>query len=432
MNKYKDKSQLIKSICNIENNSILFDFKLKSIDVSLWALVRFVIIQQALNKEFSLSTPWIKSSMSLSGWYRYFILTLKYSAIKMPTSDIIMFGSDISNVEIGNSYFNRLNEHFAKVFPEETCLIEKSNFYSYKRPRTFNKVFSQDGITLLSLLKNKLFRKIGFSSRYNKNIEDFILFLKKNIQYDFDEDFYSRIRKVLIIYEGKAPIIYKKYYNLFVKKRPKLIFLEEGCYGADSVMVIRAARKLNIHITEIQHGYIGMDHPAYVYSSDICKEYIRYLPNELITYGKYWSDNIQIPIPTVIIGSPYLNEANTMRSQKKLSNRILYVSSGINPASIIREIIQLKKLLDIYGYKITFRPHPLEYHNLHEVYSLIFENNIEIDKANIYDSLAKYKYVISNALSPSTTMYEAIAFNCRPIYINDESSRLKEEFFLNI
>lgn len=430
MSIYINKNSLIESIYNIESNSNLFEFKLDSIEISMWALVRTELMQSAIDREFSLSCSQPKVSMNFLKWCKYFISTLRYSAINIPTSDIIMFGSDIANIEIDDTYFNRLNEYFANVFPGETCLVESSNIFSYKKPRKYDKVYARDSITLFGLLKNKLLSKVYKKNTSFKKIDEFILFLKSNLSYKFEEGFYVELRKNLIAYEYRAPIIYKGYSNFFKRTKPKLIFLEEGCYGADSSIIIKAARMLKIHIAEIQHGYIGMDHRAYVYSPDLCKEYIQYLPNELITYGKYWSENIQIPIPTVIIGNSYLNEAKNSKLQKKLSKHILYASSAVNPKLIVNEVLQLKRILEIHDYRLTFRPHPMEYYNLEESYSLLIENGIDIDRENIYDSLGKYEYIVGSALSPSTIMYEAIAFECRPIYIYDGSFNLiKEPFF---
>lgn len=430
MSKYKNKRELVRELCCIESNPILFNFKLNSKEISLWPLIRYMFIQNALDQEFKLSNPWIKRPMSFFNWFRYFVLTLKYSTKRMPRSNIIMFGSDIANIYLGKSYFNRLNEFFASVFPKETSLLESANNYSYKRPRTYSKVFSRDEITLFSLLKDKLIRRNNKKLISYKNIDDFISFLKKESGYEFNDTFYDRLRGILISYEYRAPIIFEKYLNFFKKKKPKIIFLEQGCYGADSTLVILAAKKLNIHIAEIQHGYIGLDHPAYVFSSDICQEYIQYLPNELITYGKYWSDNIRLPIPTVVIGNPYLSEEREVRlNTKKQTNYILYISSAINPAAIVKEVLELKKVLEAHNFKIVFRPHPAEYQNIENVYNSLIQNDIKIDNSNIYDSLSKFKFVISNALSPSTTMYEAIAFGCQPIFIFDGSFMLEKEYF---
>lgn len=57
--------------------------------------------------------------------------------------------------------------------------------------------------------------------------------------------------------------LYSKYYEkIFKKKKPKIIM--EQCYYSFHKMVLNeVAKKQKILVVELQHGVMGMGHPAY-------------------------------------------------------------------------------------------------------------------------------------------------------------------------
>lgn len=404
-------------LLQIENDQGLFDFKFN--DFHFWPLVREKVIHHAINENFEFIDPWGGSVPTLRSYLKYFFLNLKYSAWKMPEAEIIIFGSDISNIKTGNGYFNRITEYFANEFKENTVLLEVSSFNMFKRPRTFNRVYSWDSITCYSLAFNKLFhRKIC----PNSDVENFILYLKQNLNYTFQSDFYDELTNILCRYEHKIPIIDRAYTSFFVKKKPKIIFIEQGCYGADTAIIIKCAKRLGIRVAEMQHGYIGEDHPAYMYSPQICSEYIQYLPDDFLCYGNYWKQNSRIPIQVLNIGNPYLSEIVQSVKGEKSKTLVLYISSAINARMIIEEVLKIDRELKKYNYQLIFRPHPCEIQKLDKEYAAIVDACIPIDKANLYDSLAGVKFVVSNIRAISTVMFEALAFQCVSIFIKNREN----------
>lgn len=97
-------------------------------------------------------------------------------------------------------------------------------------------------------------------------------------------------------------------YKLFFKiKSPKIIIVEDGHYGAKS-HIIHIARKLGIKTAEYQHGYVGLAHPAYNFHKNIASNVESFLPEYLLTHGKYWSEIVRTPAKKIEIGFPNLTE----------------------------------------------------------------------------------------------------------------------------
>ena len=409
--------EFLNRLIQIESYSELFDFKFNFKGFHFWPLVREKVLRKAINDNFEFLDPWENFHLPKKSYLKLFYLSWKYSVRRMPEAKLLIFGSDIANVRIGDSYFNRIADHFADAFKTDTIQLERSYLNSYKRPRYYKQVYSWDNIALTSLLFNKIYRR---SKRITPEVQKFVDYVKENLGYTFRDDYYEKLKITLSRYEYRLPIIYHAYSSFFKKKRPQLIILEQGCYGTDSAIIVKAAKDLGIRVAEIQHGYIGKDHPAYVFSANISKDYLPYLPDDFLSYGKYWEDNSQLPISVINIGNPYLTEYVKNTVQQKSFNRISYISSAVNPCKITQEVLYINDVVKKYGFQLIFRPHPSEVLRLENEYLPLSQAGITIDSQNLYESLARTQFTVSNYSNISTVMYEALAFGCKVIFIDDK------------
>ncbi len=417
-------SEFLNRLIQIESHSELFDFKFNFKDFHFWPLVREKVLRKAMNDHFGFLDPWECIRLPKRSYLKFFYLSWKYSALRMPKVKLLIFGSDVTNIKVGNAYFNRVSDHFADVFKTDTIQLERACLNSYKRPRYYKQVYSWDSIALTSLAFNKICRH---SKRIVPEVQKFVDYVKENLGYTFQDDYYEKLKLTLSRYEYRLPIIYRAYSTFFKKKRPQLIILEQGCYGIDSAIIIKAAKDLGIRVAEMQHGYIGMDHPAYVFSENIHKDYLSYLPDDFLSYGTYWENNSCLPVSIVNIGNPYLTEYVKNTTQQKYSDLILYISSAINPSKIVQEVLYINDVIKKYGFQLIFRPHPSETHRLANEYLPLFQAGITIDSQNLYESLAKVQFTVSNYGNISTAMYEALAFGCKVIFIDERKDDMIEQ-----
>ena len=394
-------------LLEIEEKEEIYQYTFSYKKILMYPFIRSLLLQSAIEDMNKLSSPYI---LLKTGIINKIIFKLKSFLFRYPNkmqADIVFFGSDISNILHGNIYFNRLTECFANEYPLKTVLIEQNDRMNYKRPRTYPKVFTKDFLDIIVRIKSA---KTKANSEDLKNIDDFLKCLKQRFNYEFiTNDIWYTIKSQLIIYSIELPFLLDEYIKILKKISPKIIFLEDACYGGDKVPLIMAAKELNIAIGEYQHGFISLAHPAYNYSEKLPSCYKYYMPDIYMSYGEYWTKNSRIPLKIFEIGNPYLSETTSQKEQTMKKEQILYISSTVEPERYANEIIWLNEKFADKGYSILFRIHPSEVHRLKTVYKPIIDAGIKIDTQPLYETLKSTKYLISDC---STVLFEALMFNC--------------------
>jgi len=389
----------------MENSDKLYNYMFSYKNTLMYPFVRFKLLRAATIFELKISHSYDSLSSNTIQNFVYKLKSFWYFFHAKKQSDIVFFGSDISNIRLGNVYYNRLTENFANEYPEKTILLESSEKKNYKRPRTYSKVFSRDFLTISA-------KKSSSASIDQKDLEQinfFLQFLKEYYSSIEDEAFWEKIKKALIRHAIMLPFLYNEYQKFFKKVSPKIIFLDCACYGGSNIPLIMAAKDLGISVAEYQHGHVSLAHPAYNYSSQLPTLYKYYLPEFFMSYGKYWIENSRIPIMIYEIGNPYLSDTVLQRTNITKKRQILYISFAPDPEHCVKEIIYLNKLLSGKEYTIVFRIHPKETLRLHTVYKPIIDAGISIDTQPLYETLNHTMYVIGNF---STVLFEAVMFDC--------------------
>ena len=205
---------------------------------------------------------------------------------------------------------------------------------------------------------------------------------------------------------------YALYKRLFLKKRPKKIFIICS-YGKGSI--IKAAKDLNIEVIELQHGNFSLYHLGYSFP-ERDKE-LDYFPDKFYFWGSFWSELINFPLKQeniVNYGFQYLRYTrNQYNHIERKANQIVVLSQG----SISDKLISiLEKNIDkLKDYKIIYKLHPDE--SINEYMSRLSDyNNVEIIKnKDLYQIFAESAYAIGIY---STAVYEGIAFGCKPILVD--------------
>ena len=121
-------------------------------------------------------------------------------------------------------------------------------------------------------------------SSSSKNSELFLIF----------EEIKPSLQKLIF----KSPIYFKFYRSYISKKCSKYIFIEDGHYGLDKALLIKASRELGITVIEPQHGFVGFNHPAYSFGEGVRKNknFQLYYPNYFLSYGELKRKKIKIII----------------------------------------------------------------------------------------------------------------------------------------
>jgi hypothetical protein len=219
------------------------------------------------------------------------------------------------------------------------------------------------------------------------------------------------IESEVLTFHHRSRTLFSSYLDLFRKFRPRIVFIEDGHYGGRNAALVSAARALKIPTAEIQHGFIGPEHHAYI-APDIVQhaDLNGYFPDFFLSYGKYWEKFIISPAKVVTLGNPNLPTAGEKEQSSRASPaRILIISDGIIPkfTSDIAIATQAR-----WGSKaeVMLRPHPGEEPAIFDRFDTAFKAGVGLDKLPLNESLRRATVVIGCA---STVLFEALAFGCQ-------------------
>lgn len=399
----------LQDILEIENTLEILDFVCPNTDYLLWPRIRATIIRMVIDRELYGQETLIKAgSRILPGkvlqcFAEGVIHNLKYLN---KSAKIVFFTTGLTNIKLGNSYFNRVSDYFSLCFPDSTLLIEDAFEWQYLKPRANKNVMYHTPYVLSAAFRARLpLKRIK-----EHNILEFIKFietrLQKIIKFQFAKTQKEFLHKLLLGYCQSLEFQLAMYEKLYQQLKPELIFFEDGCYGYRSHL-IRLAKEMGIKTAEQQHGLVSAGHDAYNYAPMLLhsSSYQKYVPDFFLAYGQWWADRINPPLEIKIIGNPH---RETMAQKYKPvalnKHKILLLSDGVRFHVYFEMAKSLKKKIG-NEYEILVRPHPMERKVTIERYAKNDEG-IEVDSSeNLYERLAETYAVIGEM---STALFEAV------------------------
>ena len=404
----------IETLLRIENNPDIISYRFNADDFLIWPLVRYRIFSQAMDYNQYLSK---RSTVKKYRLVKYIVNNfLNYPGF-VRNKKILIFGTGVTNIKINNNYFNRIHDYYNLVFPDDTVFLESSDNFEYRKPRAFKNTYYYDYMKIMSVLKSKLVTHVD--EKTTKAIDNFIEFLNKNFAMGFDQTFYEMIKNSLIKEATRLSYMKSYFLKLLDRIQPKIVFLEDAHYGGQSY-IIKWAKERGIVTAEFQHGTVSKSDPAYNYGEGVrnSKEYKKYVPDYLLTYGEYWNSQVRIPGKTYVVGNPHFYESiKRYENIKEEKDTILIISQW----TLTKEFIEITEYLAKHfkNKKIIFKMHPGEMDNFCMIEPLENFPNVQIKKdGDIYELLAKCENVVG---CYSTAIFEALAFDKKKIYVLENS-----------
>lgn len=394
----------------LESDNKILDFRFAKSQIPMYLVIRFILIQSLINKEFSLSNPHIKANKKpIKEILKYIYYTVKSNIFFAPKKDIYIFSSDILNILDSGKYKNRLHNNFCEIFDNQTQVFEISHNLQYKEPK-YKEVYFIDFIYFL----RKLFWPfIGKRDKDLNNIELLMVYIQEKIF--MDASLVGKLRNILKKY-STGVYIESYLYELFIKiKRPKILIIDCAYYSVYTPLVL-VAKKYNIKTVEYQHGYVGLSHPAYNYSNAIYHQIKKYFPEYFLTFGKYWSDSIRIPSKKIEIGLAELENYLKLKKSIAKEKSILFISGGTVYKELNLLIDATIQSFHTLGYTVILRTHPSEKIDLHKRYGNLLTKGLMVDNLTLYERLSKTEIVVG--MEVSTVLFEAICFTNK-VYIQD-------------
>lgn len=399
------------------DSEALLDYRFSFQGIPMWPFIRWPFFWRAHEVGLAFQPYFAEPSRpSLLKTARY----LGEAWLDRPTRsarpfDILWFGLASGVVaKRDGKWFGRVNDYLVGERPDSTLLVEESVGREIRRPRWVPNTRSHDFFRLKALALGR-----GRNQADASAAAGLIARLKGALRLDLGDGFYRTLEANLVRLAGRLPVHYGSYSRLFDLVRPKVVFLEDGCYGYSS-HILRWAKERGIPTAEFQHGALPPSHMAYNFgSAGFHPEYQRHLPDYLLVHGSFWAESTRVPSAKVVIGNPHF-QANLERGPGPAARtepqepRLLIVSQGDVTSRLVALARQLSR--QYRGFRITFRLHPAEVAFRDRYRELVGLPNLEIsDSGDIYEHIRASKWIVGVS---STTIYEAAGLG-KPVFVFD-------------
>lgn len=300
--------------------------------------------------------------------------------------------------------------YFIKGFSGEFEVLEDMYLFEHKKS-----VFSTNKYLDIFYLYNFFIIK----SKKSEISEKDKLFLKKinneiNRSLKINLDLLGYIEKHFKSYYSQ----YKFYKKLFEKIKPKQLYLVCS-YGKGGI--IKAAKENGVVVKEFQHGFLNSFHLGYHFPYLNKKDSLVTFPDQLLIFGKFWSDITNFPLSEeniILYGYPYLNNQIKKETIDSNRNKILFISQGTIGKELSQFFYSVAKELSDYNF--IYKLHPGEVHGWQEKYPDLMKaktlDNVEVrENGSIYEDFSEAFVQVGVY---STAIFEGIAFECKTILLS--------------
>lgn len=212
-------------------------------------------------------------------------------------------------------------------------------------------------------------------------------------------------------------------------RRP-LALVNTASYMGGVAALTLALHEAGITVVELQHGVLEVPYkfPASLLA-DVPPAVPAVLPDLLLTFGDYWSAQVQAPYQVEALGYPYLQEMVQRLEAHHPANpqQVLVVSQPLVTEALVTLACNLADALP--QYQFSFRPHPREVLSAPLRQKLAAAPNLRLrESGSPYEMIAESGIVLGYS---SMLLFEVAAFSGKRILIMDNAlvpDRLGEKF----
>jgi len=405
----------VKALMDYESslNEDLFA-KLSNADIHAWPYLRRPFGQAIARIEFPREPPMKPASRRKAlGSLARSLAPSANDATRAPRSTDVLFvvaGRTKSTVD-GES-MNWLTDYFAADLSSPATVIQYRELPNDGTPLAFADTYSLHRAELLVDLKTTL-RPLSDSHR--QSTIDLAMSIANDIDYPIDEASAMNAAEKAIRNQARVVGMRDKFRRVLDRMNPRHLVMDGASYGGSRAIQVREAKERGIHVSELQHGWIGPSHGAYNCGAAMWDQRLfQYFPDTLLTFGDYWSRSVVTPSTTIPVGKPHIErlaESSTAASDRPKT--VLVVSGVYKRDELIAYTKAVRDALPD-DWTVLLRPHPLELSQVDEFTAAVAgESGIEIDlSADVFEALGNSRMVFGYA---STVLYEALQFDCVPV-----------------
>lgn len=389
--------------------------------ILMWPAVRWTLVSRSLETHFGfLPTNAPSSPLSRGEKVAYLAAALRWRPLAgIRPCDVLWFGSALGVVPGKDGrWLGRVNDYLVNAHPEGTLLIEDSHQKRFKRPRGVPRLRYHDWIRIRAAVLSRFSRLSGPPAEDRESVGAFLARLRATAPVPLAETDYARMESDLLRLAARLPHYHASYAALFARARPRLVFLEDACYGSQAY-ILKWAKDAGIATAEFQHGVVVPSHPAYNYGpAGFDPAYRPYLPDHILTHGEFWYRGIRVPAKAHVVGNPHFSTKLAERSggaaRRAAGRKALIVSQADVTDRLVALAHDLRRRDP--GLEITFRLHPAEAGFQERYRSLEGLPGVAISKSgDIYDLIDGSDWIVGVS---STVLFEAVGLR-RPVFVYD-------------
>lgn len=406
----------------IEKETDIIDWNIDGIYI--WRYERFMVHRYFTEKESKANSK-VNISREANGksLIDFAKLYVKYSSKATGKEDLLLLNHSRRAFQDGVyicKYTEEISRHYASTVTYETVFNDK-----HLEPTNTKNLRYLDRIILQSYLYETCLRKVAYK-KYVVVYEE----IKNKLENMFGE--YATTKDVEYIAKSMTKNLFlikyrmKKMDKIIKQINPKVIIEVVG-YSRNNMIVNEIAKRRGIPTVELQHSQISEQLIQYMWNG---RKDIQQFPDYLFTFGEFWSQNLQLPIPkerVVPVGFPYFEEQINETRKKGINNAlksdVVFISQYMAGEAVYKLALHCCKLnSDI---QILYKLHPEEYDIWEQRYPKLkaFSNiNVVTDTAiSLYDCFAATKAVVGVY---SGALYEALAFDL-PVYLYQDYNYIR-------
>ncbi|MGB1287570.1 MAG: hypothetical protein ACPG7F_13605 [Aggregatilineales bacterium] len=413
----------VQDFLQLETSLNLWDTQVRG--VSLWAALRedVMVTINNLNQDVTRIKPRPLQVLKPQLWSMH-AKTLAFLGLKQRhtyTNLVVQWAED--------RIYPHLYENIA-----HPLILESSLFGRFDRTNAIHpnrEVILHDTIKILE-------RAFGYIIKLKPEEQRIIVDFSDNVATHYNLPDSARRFEHMVITHVKRYLYLKPIFerNIIPTLENKTAFVAIAAYMATKAAMTQILHEADFTVVEAQHGIINRDHIAYTLPEAVLTELThpsrQYLPDTLLTFGKFWSDNAQIPGEKIEIGFPHLmNRLGDLTTANRMKHKhIMFVSQWTITEQLVKLAIELAKKLP--DYHIVYKLHPIEVNMPEKIKPLAGIQNIEVvGLKNVHEVIADAEIIVGYN---STVLFETLAFPDRRIFIleNHEMPAETGQFFNTI
>lgn len=171
---------------------------------------------------------------------------------------------------------------------------------------------------------------------------------------------------------------------------------------------VEVCKERDVPVVELQHGILT--EYEYGYPGFRTKEAY---PDYLFTFGEYWNDRVELPIPDAnvkTVGYEHFERQRSRLQNRTDSSRILFVSQGNVGEALSRAAIELSQLPGVDASDVVYKLHPGEYDRWREDYPWLTESDLTVVGESGPDLYELFAEAGAQVGVYSTAIYEGLGF----------------------